>query len=55
MIRIFFKCGHGSESADLAMSQPPVCPECGERQIADVKAPAPKFSGACSGPLVVKR
>lgn len=49
---IWFTCGHALDLDDVA--EPPVCPQCGERQITNVKAPAPRFTGACSGPVVVK-
>jgi DNA-directed RNA polymerase subunit RPC12/RpoP len=49
---VTFKCGHAVELDDP--KDPPVCKACGERQIANVKAPAPRFTGACVGPLVVK-
>ena len=49
---ISFKCGHSLDVDDVTNA--PVCTQCGERQISNVTAPAPKFRGACSGPLVVK-
>ncbi len=51
MIRVTFKCGHGVE-IDQYANKPPACPECGERQIANVIAPPPRFAGTCAGPLV---
>jgi len=47
-IRVTFKCGHGQAWAEGDAT--PVCATCGERQIGRVKAPAPRFSGACVGP-----
>ena len=52
MIAITFKCGHSVQLDDVADA--PVCTTCGERQIGNVTAPTPRFTGACSGPLVVK-
>lgn len=49
---ITFKCGHSVQMDDV--QQAPVCKDCGERQISNVNAPAPRFKGACSGPVVVK-
>ena len=53
MITVFWSCGH-SERVDAATTMP-VCPTCGCTQIADVYAPPPRFTGACSGPLVKGR
>lgn len=53
MIRVTFKCGHGTDIAD-DLKDAPACPTCGERQIANVKAPPPKFRGVGAGPLMVK-
>lgn len=47
---ITFKCGHVLTVDDV--TEAPECQACGERQISNVTAPAPKFRGACSGPLV---
>lgn len=49
MIRVTFACGHVvtvSESAET----PPQC-DCGERRVSRVKAPPPRFRGACETPL----
>lgn len=48
---ITFACGHRVTLGTVG-DTPPVC-ECGERQISTVKAPAPRFTGACQGPLAV--
>jgi len=50
VITVTFKCGHittltGDESV-------PVC-QCGERQLATVKARAPRFRGLANGPCAV--
>ncbi len=47
-MRVTFACGHGMELSDNP-SGAPVC-GCGESRIQAVKARAPKFRGACSGP-----
>lgn len=49
---ITFKCGHPSIDLANDAKEAPVCPVCRERRIVRVKAPAPRFSGACKGPLV---
>lgn len=50
MIAILFKCGH-HQKVDPDKTMSPVC-HCGERQIArTLNAPAPRFTGAASGPL----
>jgi hypothetical protein len=49
MINVRFACGHGFK-LDPGVSSPPVCPACGERRISRTTAPAPRFSGLCSGP-----
>lgn len=49
MITIRFACGHGF-TIDASVSAAPVCPTCGERRVSRVLAPAPKFTGFCSGP-----
>jgi hypothetical protein len=48
-MKVTFACGHAVELKE-AGDTPPVC-SCGERQIANVVAPAPRFRGACQGPL----
>lgn len=47
-MRVTFACGHHAEIAETA-SLPPQC-GCGERRVQAVKARAPKFRGACTGP-----
>ena len=49
---VTFKCGHVVEMEDA--KDAPTCQTCGERQIANVKAPPPRFRGVGSGPLMVK-
>ena len=52
-IKVTFACGHETtvgESAETA----PVC-HCGEKHIARVKARAPRFTGACSGPYATTK
>ena len=48
---VFFACGHQVTLGDPGET-PPVC-ACGERRVRDVKAPAPRFRGACQGPSAV--
>jgi hypothetical protein len=48
-MKVTFACQHTAEIGDNP-SGPPVC-ACGERRIQAVKARAPKFTGACSGPF----
>jgi len=51
---ITFVCGHGAvEVADDTTA--PECPQCHETRIARVTAPAPRFTGAVTGPLVAKK
>ena len=52
MIRVTFKCLHASVAVEAALSEPPVCPVCGERQIANTQAPPPRFRGVGAGPLM---
>lgn len=47
-MRLTFACGHLADIGDNP-SGAPVC-ACGESRIQAVKARAPKFRGACSGP-----
>ena len=49
MIPITFACGHRF-SLDASVQTPPVCPTCGEHRVSRVTAPAPRFTGCCSGP-----
>lgn len=53
-VRIDFKCGHSAEYARNEMPAAAQCAECGERRVIRVTGATPKFTGACSGPLVVK-
>ena len=55
MIRVVFKCGHKGVVVEDPIKAPPACPQCGERQIGTVYAPAPKFRGVGSGPLMEKK
>ena len=50
MIKVLFACGHRQEWQDGETT--PVCKVCGERRIGRVTAPAPRFAGACQGPVV---
>jgi predicted RNA-binding Zn-ribbon protein involved in translation (DUF1610 family) len=43
MIPITFACGHRLDWNDGDPA--PVCPECGDRRIARVVAPAPRITG----------
>lgn len=45
---VTFACGHKAEIPETA-SLPPQC-GCGEKRVQAVKARAPRFVGACSGP-----
>ena len=47
-IQVRFACGHGGTVSETATTTP-VC-ACGETQVVRVKARAPRFRGACSGP-----
>lgn len=54
MIAILYKCGH-HQKVDPDKTMSPVC-HCGERQIGrTLNAPAPRFTGAASGPLAHTR
>lgn len=48
MISLRFACGHAFDLDDATSA--PVCPTCGERRVSRVTAPAPRFTGFCSGP-----
>lgn len=50
---ILFKCGHRT-SVERDVKTAPQCEECGERIVARVEGATPRFTGACSGPLVTK-
>lgn len=52
MITIIFACGHTTDVDDPVA--PPIC-ACGERRISHVKAPPPRFVGACRGPHATYR
>lgn len=49
---ISFKCGHPTVTVERSVSEPPRCPQCGERVITRVLNATPVFKGACKGPLV---
>ena len=51
---ITFKCGHRME-LERDVKSAPVCKECGNRIVASVTGATPRFTGACSGPLVVSQ
>lgn len=53
-VRIDFKCGHAQEYARNDVPVSAQCTACGERRVIRVTGATPKFTGACSGPLVVK-
>ena len=46
-----WKCGHHFE-VPRNVSSAPMCPQCGERKITDVKAPPPRIRGHAMGPHV---
>lgn len=48
-MRITFGCGHTADMGDNP-SGSPVC-ACGDRRVTHVKARAPRFVGACTGPM----
>lgn len=54
MITIRFACGHGFTLASDPQSAP-TCPTCGETRISRTTAPAPRFTGLCSGPTAETR
>ena len=47
-MRVRFACRH--EQDVEGTDSVPVCATCGERRVAHVQAPAPKFIGVCQGP-----
>ena len=49
MIALRFVCGHLNRFED-SLSGSPHCQQCGESRIQSVQAPAPRFTGFCSGP-----
>lgn len=49
---VIFKCGHRDTLERTAQSAQ--CKQCGERIVARVEGATPRFTGACSGPLVTK-
>lgn len=53
MITLRFACGHAVEMPN-ELTEQPICPQCNEHRIQSVQAPAPRFSGSCSGPYVQK-
>lgn len=50
---VTWKCGHKG-TVPAAVDQAPQCPTCGERIITRVANATPRFTGACTGPLVQK-
>jgi len=46
-VRVRFACGHGQAWAE---GDAPVCATCGERRVARVQAPPPRFRGVVQGP-----
>lgn len=51
---VTFKCGHVVK-IPRTVTDPPQCPECGERVVTRVKDAVPRFTGSCTGPYVVKQ
>ena len=51
-ITVRFACGHQS-TVSATTDTPPMCPACGEARVQSVKARAPRFVGACTGPYAV--
>lgn len=49
MIRLLFRCGHRGTSDGTGT---PVCPVCGDRQVARATCPPPRITGWASGPYV---
>jgi len=49
MVTVRFACGHQQEEDTIAAPQ---CKVCGETRVQMVKAPQPRFRGACRGPCV---
>lgn len=47
MITVTFSCGHRLQQDRVEI---PICPACGERRVARVKAPPPRFRGVVVGP-----
>ena len=47
MMRVRFGCGHVVEASRVDSG---VCPQCGDTRVVTVKAPAPRFTGLCTGP-----
>lgn len=48
MIAVRFDCGHEAQISETA-TQAPQC-HCGSTRVVYVKARAPRFTGACTGP-----
>ena len=51
-ITVTFRCGHHQivgPDADIV-----ICPQCGERRVARVVAPPPRFRGVATGPSAVE-
>ena len=54
-VTVRFKCGHAVQLPREELQKAGAgCEQCGERVIAHVIGATPRFSGACSGPLVQK-
>jgi hypothetical protein len=51
-MKVTFKCGH-TTSLERDVQEAPVC-HCGERIVKSVTGATPRFTGACTGPLVEK-
>ena len=54
MIKIRFACGHEAPISPTATTAP-LCLVCGEHRVQSVKAPPPRFTGACSGPYAATK
>ena len=51
---VSWACGHRGDVPEAIQSSP-VCPDCGDPRIRDVKAPAPRFVGVARGPSVTSK
>lgn len=51
---VTFRCGHAAVEVGGDVKTPPTCPVCGERVVSRVTGATPRFTGACTGPLVQK-
>lgn len=54
MIIVRFACGH-VKSLEDTVSVAPSCSQCGETRVQSVQAPAPRFTGFCSGPVATTK